>query len=207
MKLSSKSPSSDDNSELIYKACSLDQYGLSEQVFEYAFKGYEYLTRKGIVERNYLTICDLSQSSLKKRFYIIDIQKHVLVVNTYVAHGKNSGLEYATHFSNNPESLQSSLGFYQTGNTYIGAHGVSLRLSGLENGFNDKAFERGIVIHGATYVSGARAHAAFMGRSFGCPAVPQAESGYIINTIKNGSCLFIYHPSGEYLKRSKILNG
>jgi hypothetical protein len=99
------------------------------------------------------------------------------------------------------------LGFYITQQTYTGEHGLSLRISGVEPGFNDKALARGIVIHGAAYVDGARAKAGvFMGRSFGCPAVPQNESTQIINTIKNGTCLFIYHPSKNYLQHSKILN-
>ena len=129
-------------------------------------------------------------------------------MNTWVAHGKNSGAEYANRFSNTPESLQSSLGFYVTSATYIGKHGLSLRMNGVDPGFNDKALERTIVIHGAAYVDAARAKAGmYMGRSWGCPAVPQKESAKIISTIKNGTCLFIYHPSRNYLLTSKILNG
>jgi hypothetical protein len=132
---------------------------------------------------------------------------HKLLFNTYVAHGRNSGGEYATRFSNTPESLQSSLGFYITSNTYIGQHGLSLRINGMESGYNSKAYDRSIVIHGAAYVDASRARSAYgMGRSFGCPAVPQRESRKIINTIKNGTCLFIYHPSRNYLLNSKILN-
>lgn len=144
----------------------------------------------------------------KKRLYIIDIENQRLVTNTYVAHGKNSGGEFATTFSNKPESLQSSLGFYITSSTYIGKHGLSLRINGVDPGYNDKALERTIVIHGAAYVDPARAKAGvFMGRSWGCPAVPEKESASIINTIKEGSCLFIYHPGKNYLLGSKILNG
>lgn len=140
--------------------------------------------------------------------YIIDVEHSKLITNTYVAHGKNSGGEYANRFSNTPESWQSSLGFYITRQTYTGEHGLSLRIDGVDPGFNDKAMERSIVIHGANYVDDARARAGvFMGRSFGCPAVPQQESARIITTIKNGTCLFIYHPSENYLHRSKILNG
>lgn len=155
----------------------------------------------------YLTICDFSQSSRQKRLYIVDVESGVLLVNTYVAHGKNSGAEYATKFSNTPESLQSSLGFFVTASTYYGAHGLSLRVQGVERGINDKAFERSIVIHGAAYVDAARARAGMMmGRSWGCPAVPQKESAHIIETIKNGTCLFIYHPARNYLLSSKLLN-
>ena len=196
---------------ILYNTINLQQYGLSEEAFAYAWKGYQkLLNKKMISRRNYLTICDFSQSSKQKRLYIIDITGNKLITNTYVAHGKNSGGEYATQFSNRAESLQSSLGFYVTANTYIGKHGLSLRINGVDPGYNDKALERTIVIHGAAYVDAARARARagiFTGRSWGCPAVPQKESANIISTIKNGTCLFIYHPGKNYLLGSKILNG
>ena len=193
----------------LYNTIHLDQFGLSAEAFNYAWKGYQKLLDKKLINRDqYLTVCDFSQSSAHKRLYIIDVVNNKLVTNTYVAHGKNSGGEYATNFSNKPESLQSSLGFYITSNTYIGEHGLSLRINGVDAGFNDKALARSIVIHGAAYVYDARAKAGiFMGRSFGCPAVPAKESAEIITTIKNGTCLFIYHPSKNYLLGSKILNG
>lgn len=193
----------------LYNSINLQQAGLSEEAFAYAWKGYQYLLdNKKITRTGYLTICDFSQSSKQKRLYIIDVANNKLVINTYVAHGKNSGSEYATQFSNRPESLQSSLGFYVTSNTYIGEHGLSLRINGVDPGYNDNALERSIVIHGAAYVDGARVKAGmYMGRSWGCPAVPEKESATIITTIKNGSCLFIYHPSKNYLLHSKILNG
>ena len=199
----------DEEATELYNTINLFTYGLSTEAFSYAWKGYQELVESNKVRRtNYLTICDLSQSSRKKRLYIIDIENQRLVTNTYVAHGKNSGGEFATTFSNKPESLQSSLGFYVTGNTYIGKHGLSLRSNGVDPGYNDKALERTIVIHGAAYVDPARAKAGvFMGRSWGCPAVPEKESASIINTIKEGSCLFIYHPGKNYLLGSKILNG
>jgi hypothetical protein len=194
---------------LLYTSMCLQQYGLSSEAFDYAWKGYQrLLEKKMIVLADYLTICDFSQSSKQKRLYVIDLANNKLIINTYVAHGKNSGSEYATRFSNNPESLQSSLGFYVTADTYTGEHGLSLRIKGVDPGFNDKAWERSIVIHGAAYVDGERAkNGIFMGRSWGCPAVPQKESNHIITTIKNGTCLFIYHPSRNYLLGSKILNG
>ena len=140
--------------------------------------------------------------------YIIDIENHKLVFHTYVAHGLNSGEEFATKFSNIPESLQSSLGFYITSSTYSGEHGYSLRIIGVDPGFNDNALKRNIVLHGADYVNEARAKSGtFMGRSFGCPAVPLKEAAKIITTIKNGSCFFIYNPAKNYLNNSKILNG
>ncbi|MBL7738417.1 MAG: murein L,D-transpeptidase catalytic domain family protein [Chitinophagaceae bacterium] len=188
---------------LLYDLMELDTKGLSKEAFEYAYRGYLALLDKGVIRRSeYLTICDMSQSSRKKRLYLIDIINNKVVMHTYVAHGRNSGGDYARRFSNKTSSHQSSLGFYLTRNTYSGEHGLSLRLEGLEPGFNDKAYRRAIVVHGASYIGEGSA-----GRSYGCPAVPAKESKTFINTIKNGTCLFIYHPQANYLKASKILNG
>lgn len=188
---------------LLYSLLQLEEMGLSRQAFEYAYKGYDLLmTKSRLARTDYLTICDLSQSSKRKRLYVIDLVNSKVVLQTYVAHGRNSGGEYARKFSNKAESFQSSLGFYITQNTYNGDHGLALRLEGLEAGFNDKAYTRGIVIHGASYIGEGTA-----GRSFGCPAVPLKDSKNVINTIKNGTCLFIYHPQKNYLQKSKILNG
>jgi hypothetical protein len=186
----------------LYLFMDLKEMGLSEEAFSYACKGYDVLLEKKLVSKEgYLTICDFSQSSTKKRMYIIDMVNKTVVMNTYVAHGKNSGGEYARNFSNRNGSLQSSLGFYVTKQTYFGEHGLSLKVAGVEKGINDKALRRNIVIHGADYIGNQQ-----KGRSFGCPAVPKKESSRIINTIKNGHCLFIYHPSKKYLQASKILN-
>lgn len=172
-----------------------------------AYKGQQYLNERGsLANSDILAIVDFSQSSKKKRLYIIDTRDYKVLVNTYVAHGKNSGLNSAERFSNVPESLQSSLGFYVTKKTYFGKHGLSLRLAGMERGFNDKAEERAIVVHGANYIGSNRLASSYMGRSFGCPAVPQAQSEEVINILKDGTCLFIYHPTHQYLHGSKILN-
>jgi len=197
------------SAEAIYSDINLQEYGLSEQAFYYAWKGYQQILKKNLVNRSeYLTICDFSQSSRQKRLYVIDLNNKKLVINTYVAHGRNSGAEYANRFSNKPNSLQSSLGFYLTKNTYTGEHGLALRIEGIDAGFNDKAMRRNIVIHGATYIDNSwLGHGNYMGRSYGCPAIPQKESNTLINTIKNGTCLFIYYPSKNYLLGSKILNG
>lgn len=202
-------PSAEHSSaSLLYNTLGLEAKGLSKKAFQYAYKGYQRLLKKKIITRaDYLTICDFSQSSRQKRLYVINLATNEVVLNTYVAHGKNSGQEYATKFSNRPESLQSSLGFYVTRQTYNGEHGLSLRMDGLEPGFNDKAYQRAIVIHGANYIGDGPGHGALMGRSFGCPAVPKEESTTLINTIRNGTCLFIYHPGQKYLYRSRILNG
>ena len=162
---------------------------------------------EGVVQNTqYLTIVDFSQSSRKKRFYLLDVKNQELELNTFVAHGKNSGVDQAVRFSNTPESEASSLGFYVTKETYRGKHGLSLKLAGLEDGFNDNAEARAIVVHGANYVNAGRVRSAYMGRSQGCPALPQAQAAKVINLIKGGSSLFVYHPSQKYLNNSKILN-
>lgn len=203
----------DDNSyktisKRLYDSLKLDQYGLSLQALEYAYKGYQKLENKGTLNNpGILTICDFTKSSFKKRMYIIDVVNYKILLNTYVAHGKNSGGEYAKNFSNKTKSLASSLGFFITRNIYHGKHGLSLRLAGLEPGYNDKAESRAVVVHGAPYIGDNRLQSEYMGRSFGCPAVPQAQAPKVINLIKDGTCLFIYHPSASYLHGSKILNG
>lgn len=193
---------------LLYTEMNLETAGLSATAFEMAYTGYHKLAEQQQLSRSrYLTICDFSQSSSRRRFYLLDMEERRLLIQTWVAHGRNSGAEYATRFSNTVDSWQSSLGFYSTGRTYQGSHGLSLRLEGLEPGINDKAMQRSIVLHGATYVDAARARAGvMMGRSFGCPAVPQHESAKIINIIRDGSCLFIYHPTDTYRQQSTVLN-
>ena len=199
----------DPEMELIYDSLHLDKKGLKKEAFQYAYAGYKKLEEEGLLNKEGLiTICDFSQSSKRKRLYLIDLNECKLLLNTYVAHGKNSGGEYARKFSNRPESRQSSLGFYRTKKTYYGGHGLALTLTGLEPGFNDKAERRKIVVHGSRYIGdNYKRWGKYMGRSFGCPAVPMKQSKILINTIKNGSCLFIYHPTKNYLSGSKILNG
>jgi hypothetical protein len=193
--------------EQLFNSLHLDEFGLSREAVDYAVKGYQKLLNSGAVENSqYLTIIDFSQSSRKKRFYIIDMENNELVWNTYVAHGKNSGMDEATRFSNRLNSEASSLGFYITGSTYRGKHGLSLRISGQEEGFNDNAEARGVVVHGAAYVNPDRVNSSYMGRSQGCPALPENEYAKVINIIKDGSVMFIYHPSAEYLNGSNILN-
>lgn len=195
-------------SNLIYDSLKLESLGLPREVMTMAYKGHQYLEEHGALNNtNVIAVCDFTQPSDKKRLYIIDVNSYHVLYNTYVAHGKNSGLNYAERFSNAPESLESSLGFYVTKNTYSGKHGLSLKLSGQEKGFNDNAEARAVVIHGADYIGNTRSGSAYMGRSFGCPAVPKAQSNKVINLLKNGTCLFIYHPTQTYLHSSKILNG
>jgi hypothetical protein len=192
----------------LYDSLGLETKGLSRQAFEYALAGYNKLLNEGkLVKDNLLTILDFSLPSGKKRLFVIDIATGELVYNTYAAHGRGSGAAMATQFSNEPNSYKSSLGFYVTGETYNGKHGESLRLNGEEEGINDNALARGIVMHSAAYVDeSVAAHQGYVGRSQGCPAVPANMSKEIIGKIKNGSCLFLYSPDKNYTSRSKLLN-
>jgi hypothetical protein len=192
----------------LYEQINLQDAGLSKKAFEYAFTGYTYLLDHHLLSNeNILTVCDFSQSSRNKRLYIIDLGEKTILVNTYVAHGRKSGGEFAKSFSNRMNSHKSSLGFYVTEEVYNGDNGISLKIHGVEKGFNDKADRRGVVIHGSDYVGSDFLNwNKFNGRSFGCPAVPSNEVEGIIDTIKEGSCLFIYHPTKKYLVKSKILN-
>jgi hypothetical protein len=181
--------------------------GVSEDAFNYATQGYNALLQKGQIRKtNIITIIDFSKSSTQKRLYVINIETGKVLLSTLVAHGKNSGQEYATTFSNVNESNKSSLGFYTTGTTYNGEHGYSLKLNGCERGINDAAYQRAIVVHGANYVSNELAQAqGFIGRSLGCPAVPENINKKLIDLIRGGSCLFIYHPNKKYLQQSKLV--
>ena len=177
----------------------------SIEVFDQGVSGMKFLKRKGLIKKDILTLIDFSKSSNEKRLWIIDLTSKNILFRGYVAHGKNSGEEYPIKFSNKPQSYKSSLGFYKTAETYIGKHGYSLRLDGLENGINNNARERAIVLHGADYVSKTFiSKNKRLGRSHGCPAVSMKDHKKVINLIKQGSCLFIYHPSAWYRQRTKI---
>jgi L,D-transpeptidase catalytic domain len=194
-------------SNLLYDSLHLEEMGMKKDALTFAYKGQQNLAKQGKLSNpNILTVCDFSQPSDSKRLYIIDVRNFKVLLNTYVAHGKNSGDVYAQRFSNQARSLKSSLGFYVTGTTYVGKHGLSLKLSGQDKGYNDKAEARAIVVHGASYI-GDEWLGGKMGRSFGCPAVPIRMASKVIDLIKNGSCLFIYHPLKNYLHTSKLLNG
>lgn len=192
----------------LYDSLRLNLMGLSRQAFEYAIQGLDYLAQNGKIDNDKLiSIVDFSQPSSRKRLFVIDLVKEKVVFNTFVAHGVNSGTANAVHFSNRPESNESSLGFYETRDTYMGGNGYSLRLKGLESGINDNALSRDIVVHGAAYVNERLAQTqGYIGRSWGCPAIPENLHKPIIDKIKNGTCLFIYSMDTNYLKRSKILH-
>lgn len=183
-------------------------YHINQEAIEIALKGYQKLRNLGkLANLQYLTIADFSKPSNEERLFIIDMQLMQVVVKSLVAHGKNSGLKVANNFSNQLSSFQSSLGFYVTGEIYKGKHGASLELNGVEKGINDQAKERAIVIHGADYVSNKYVQQqGYIGRSLGCPAVPNNQVANIINTIKGASCLFIYAPNSQYQKKSTYLD-
>lgn len=170
-----------------------------------ALVGFEKLKAAGKIQNDtYLTIADFSKASSEERFYVINMNSIEIIIKSLVAHGRNSGLKFAKNFSNNNASFQSSLGFYITGESYKGKHGLSLELNGIENGINDNAKERGIVIHGADYVSESLIkQQGFIGRSLGCPALPNDIVKNVINTIKGASCFFIYAPNQTYITKTK----
>ncbi|WP_317163942.1 MULTISPECIES: murein L,D-transpeptidase catalytic domain family protein [Flavobacterium] len=172
-----------------------------------AFQGYEQLKAQGKITNEILTVIDFSLSSKEERMWVIDMKSQKVILKSLVAHGRNSGVEFATNFSNENESFKSSLGFYVTGEVYQGKHGMSLRLDGMEYGINDNARNRAVVIHGADYVSKKLANTqGYIGRSQGCPAVPYEIHKQLIETIKEKSCIFIYHPSRNYTVKSKLVS-
>lgn len=187
----------------------LNTYNLpSEEALIMAFKGYNTLKAiPGNIKKEILTVIDFSLPSTKKRLWIIDLKAKKILFNDYVAHGRNSGDNEVVAFSNRTGSYMSSIGFYLTAETYQGKHGLSLRLEGMDKGYNSNARSRAIVIHGADYVSQdfIRQYGR-LGRSLGCPSVSMDIHEEVIETIKEGSALFIYYPDTDFLKESQILN-
>lgn len=192
----------------LYDSIGLQKAGLSFEAFDYAMRGYQQLCNQGrLSNKNIISIVDFSQASYKKRLYVIDLNASKILFHTLVAHGQNTGREFAKQFSNKAESHQSSLGFYVTSGTYMGSNGFSMYLNGMERGINDNAMERAIVMHGADYVSEHMIRSqGYIGRSHGCPAVPLRWNKAIIAKIKNGSCLFVFSKNKAYLSKSKLLN-
>jgi hypothetical protein len=193
---------SDDPRLHVYDDLALDTLGLSRTVFELAVRGMQYVPNP----RPLLLIADMSQPSTHKRLYIIDLENSRLLFNTYVAHGEKSGTLRAERFSNTVSSHQSSLGFYRTMGRYQGKHGLSMRLRGLEKGINHHVAARSIVLHGADYVcEDTIRHTGMLGRSEGCPAVPNELAPLIVEATENGATLFVYFPDHTYLSQSRFL--
>lgn len=172
----------------------LETNDLDYVVFRSAFNGYYQYNKNGLIEnKDVLTIIDFDKTSDQKRFFIIDISDHKIIYNSYVAHGQKTGELEAEAFSNRENSHQSSLGFYLTDNTYFGKHGLSLRLDGLTKGLNDNARMRNIVVHSADYVSEEFIKKNNrLGRSWGCPALPEEGYEEVIELIKDRSLLFVF---------------
>ncbi|MCD0467906.1 murein L,D-transpeptidase catalytic domain family protein [Flavobacterium sp. ENC] len=198
----------DSKIESVYSTLKTNNFSLPElRTFSEALKGFYLLKEKGVVQKDILTLIDFSLSSNTKRLWVIDLTTNTILFQSLVAHGRNTGEEFASTFSNLNSSFKSSLGFYATGEIYQGKHGASLRLDGLERGVNDNARERGVVVHGADYVSESFINNnKRLGRSQGCPALPVELTNKIIEVIKNKSCLYIYHPSRSFAMEEKLIS-
>lgn len=178
----------------------------NQESFKNGMIGYYKLLEQGLVKNQILTIIDFSLSSTKKRMWVLDMATQKVLINSVVSHGKNTGNEFATKFSNTVNSLQSSLGFYVTGETYMGGNGYSLFIDGMEENYNSRARERYVVIHGAAYANEeVAARTGRLGRSYGCPAVPTALTNEFIDTIKGQSVLYIHSADDDYLQNSDMI--
>lgn len=180
----------------------------SWEAFKYAMLGKQSLEKNvSFTKANILTIIDFSKPSTEERLYVVDLDEFKILTHSLVAHGQNTGDNWAKNFSNTNNSHQSSLGFFKTAETYYGSKGFSMRLDGLEKNFNSQARPRAIVVHAADYVSEsfAKNHGR-LGRSHGCPALPKELNQKIIQQIQGGSLLFIYAPVDQYIQTSKVIN-
>jgi hypothetical protein len=181
--------------------------GLKADVLRLALNATGCATEKGLVKRpDLITVIDYSLPSTQPRLFVFDLSARKLLFRELVAHGKNSGGNLANFFSNSPGSLATSLGLFVTADTYVGSNGYSLRLKGLEEGINDMAMDRAIVMHGAPYVSRAAIRAlGRLGRSWGCPAVRSEIARKIIDTVRGGSPVFAYYPDKNWLTSSSFV--
>jgi hypothetical protein len=189
-------------SALLRQASALDP-----RVLALALQSHDSAQKRGLLhDPTTLTVIDYSRASVDPRFWVFDLRARKLLFEERVAHGRNSGENFATHFSNVDQSLQTSLGLFVTRDVYYGKHGESLRLEGLEPGVNDRALERAIVIHGAEYVStNAIASLGFLGRSWGCPALSRTAAPRVIERLQGGTAVFAYYPDRQWLSSSHFL--
>jgi len=196
------------NIKELYNELNAAQYDLSFTAFRYAYIGYQTMKKQHRLNNKELfSIIDFTKDCNSKRFYTIDLEKMKIVYYTYVAHGKKSGERMATSFSDAVESNKSSIGFYITGNTYNGGNGYSLILNGDEKGYNSNLAKRSVVVHAADYANEDYiARNGRMGRSLGCPALPENIYKQVIETIKEKTMIFAYYNDAKYLKTSKYLN-
>lgn len=198
----------EDSVQHLYDSIGLAAYELPYEAFRLAMVGYyDFKSAGSLGNQQLLTIIDFTQPSTQKRFYTVDLTNYKVVFNTYVSHGKNTGENYAKSFSNRVHSNQSSLGFYITGETYVGSKGYSLRLDGMDPGYNDNIRNRAVVMHDAEYVSEKWIQQyGRLGRSQGCPALPKEISRKVIDTIKEKTLVFAYADDKQYLSSSTHLN-
>lgn len=182
---------------------------IDANVFDLALGAANCAVRSGkVTNPSTLTVIDYSKPSTAKRLWVFDLHSHELVYEELVAHGQGSGGNVPTVFSNEPETHRTSLGLFVTEDTYVGKNGYSLRLEGLDRGFNDRARERAIVMHGAPYVSEQFAQAqGRLGRSWGCPALREGVAQEVIDRVKGGGLVFAYYPDQEWLHGSQYLGG
>lgn len=180
---------------------------LSPKTIKTALKVYQCAREKGLDQKQIYTLIDYTLPSYQKRFWVIDMIENKILYHTWAAHGQGSGSTVAKHFSDLPRTHETSIGLFKTAGTYYGHDGYSLRLVGLDKGFNDNALARDIVVHGAWYVSESFIKKyGRIGRSWGCPALNKNVSRPIINQIKNGTLLLAYYPDDKWLNESKYLH-
>ena len=191
----------------LYSALADSAPSLNPDVLRYALMATQCAVRNGESYPERLAVIDFSLPSSEERLWIFDLRQRNLIIRDLVAHGRNSGDLEPTRFSNVEGSYQSSIGLFRAAESYRGKHGYSLRLDGLEPGFNDQARQRAIVIHGADYVDPSWIDSyGRIGRSLGCPAVREEISDQVVDSLKGGQLVFKYYPDEEWLSRSGLLN-
>ncbi|MCE3238759.1 MAG: hypothetical protein K0R24_1740 [Gammaproteobacteria bacterium] len=202
-----KTPSSSDWSTKEITLIHAKAPQLNLTALKLSLTAYQKARQQGLDTQQLLTVIDYSKPSNERRLWVINLKTNTIVLNTWVAHGKNSGGLNATSFSNNARSLKSSLGVFITENSYIGSHGYSMRIQGLEQGINDNVYHRAVVFHGARYVGADVAKSrGMLGRSWGCMAVGQDTIKPLVDTIKNKTVVVAYYPEPNWLKNSKYIN-
>ncbi|MGY2291304.1 murein L,D-transpeptidase catalytic domain family protein [Pseudomonas sp. SDO528_S397] len=191
----------------LYSSLAVAAPELNPEVLKRALSAMQCAVGSGLERSERLAVIDYSQPSTARRLWIFDLRKKTLVLRDLVAHGQKSGENFATQFSNREGSYQSSLGLFRTQESYEGAHGYSLRMDGLEPGFNDRARERALVIHAADYVSPLWSkREGRIGRSQGCPAVRPQVARQVVDKLKDGQFMFSWYPDQRWLKSSTYLN-
>ncbi len=207
LKIENTSIAFENHIKAMYQKLNLKKAELEYAPFKTAYTGYLNLKAKGELKKEILTILDFTKSSRFERMWIIDMKNQKLIRRELVAHGKNSGHDKVTSYSNTHNSNQSSMGFYVTDAPYIGGNGISMLINGMDKGYNCQARSRAVVMHGANYVNPKTMNRnGRLGRSYGCPAVEMHKAKEIIDYVKQGSCLFIYSNNKKYMKTSKWLN-